>query len=128
MDHVDSLGVFQGGVIFTGANACLNLLATAAENLPNLNSTDHDIDQIFSSRIGKDTESAILRGVFHAQLAAIKNIANAMQPGAKIIATGGEVERIAMHLPEEWEFDPLLVLNGVHSIGKASFAGNAQNQ
>ncbi len=128
VDYVDSLGVFQGGVIFSGANACLNLLATAAENLPNLTSTDHDIDQIFSSRIGKDSESAILRGVFHAQLAAIKNIANAMQPGAKIIATGGEVERIAMHLPEEWEFDPMLVLNGTLSIGRAILTGNPQNQ
>ena len=117
IDHIDKAGVFQGGVIFPGASSCLKILAQATHDLPELSHSER-LDAIMSEVIGKDTELAILRGVYQSQLDAIREITRKISRNGKVFATGGEIELLQEYLQGHWRVEPLLVLTGAHHLGK----------
>ena len=131
IDWVNSKHVFQGGVIFPGASTKLRYLATATDALPDLSDDQStvDIDQIMGDVIGRNTRMAILRGVFHSQLAAIKNIVDSIcareENNCDVFATGGGIQRLKDHLPKQWKVVPELVLNGAYEIGKSLMESTA---
>ena len=126
IDFVDSEKVFQGGVIFPGAAACLKQISESAPALPDLSQREfaESLNEVLNSRLGKSTEPAIIGGVYQSQIAAITKIATDMTGESKceIYATGGGVDDIQNHLPEHWNFVPDLVLRGAKSIGQRMMA------
>jgi len=128
IDFVDSKKVFQGGVIFPGAAACLKQISESAPALPDLSQRKFtaSIDEVLKARIGKSTEPAIIGGVYQSQIAAITRIATDMaaesESKCEIYATGGGVNDIHDFLPENWNYVPDLVLRGAKSIGQRLMA------
>ena len=118
IDLVDSAACFQGGVIFPGIGTNLKTLARATHDLPDLETGTAQVKQIMEDVIGKDTEMAILRGVFRSQLAAYEKISHDISATSPIIATGGVIELMKEFLPTHWHFEPLLVVRGAYEIGK----------
>lgn len=131
IDFVDCERIFQGGVIFPGAAACLKQISESAPALPDLSLRKFtvSIDEVLKARIGKATEPAILAGVYQNQIAAITKIASDMATGfesnCEVYATGGGVADIRNHLPENWNYVPDLVLRGAKSIGQRLMAEGA---
>lgn len=117
--------VFQGGVIFAGAETCLRQMSQAAPALPDLSLRDSlgDLESILQNIAQPSTVPAILSGVYQNQIAAITNIAGKMAKDTdatcQIYATGGGIADIQNHLPQDWNFVPDLVLRGAKAIGGA---------
>jgi len=121
--------VFQGGVIFPGAETCLRQMSQAAPALPDLSKRESlgDLETILKQVAQPATVPAILSGVYQNQIAAITNIAMKMadETGAdcQIYATGGGIADIQNHLPQDWNFVPDLVLRGAKAIGQTLMQG-----
>ncbi|MGB1928184.1 MAG: type III pantothenate kinase [Mariniblastus sp.] len=124
IDWVDSQGIFQGGVIFPGAESNFKRLNASTDALPDLglNSGKSLSSQGFDSVIGKSTSDAIQKGVYHSQKYAILEIVKQM---AKIsteppvtFATGGGLKYFSEQLHQDWRYIPDLVLQGARAIGK----------
>ena len=124
IDYVDVDSVYQGGVIFPGVGSNLKTLARVTHDLPDLETETAQINKIMAGVIGKDTEMAILRGVFLSQLAAFEKISHDISPESPVVATGGVIELMREFLPSAWHYDPQLVLRGAYEIGRAVH-GNA---
>jgi type III pantothenate kinase len=132
IDLVDRNLVFQGGVIFPGAESNFRRLADYTHALPNLgrgNQPDASRGP-FSDVIGKSTNDAILKGVYQSQISAIRGIAKQMATRsvrrATIFATGGGITDIAGDLPQSWDLVPDLVLRGARSIGRSLLSRNGK--
>lgn len=117
IDKVDSDGVFQGGVIFPGAGSCLKLLSRSTSNLPDFSQHQLSIETIAAKPIGKNTEFAILRGVYQSQRSALMQIVENLSNDCHVVATGGEIEFMQERLPSHWQIEPLLVLLGAQELG-----------
>jgi len=128
IDKIDAQGIFQGGVIFPGAGSCLKLLSRSTSNLPDFSQHQLSIDRIASEPIGKNTESAILRGVYQSQMSALTNIVNNISDDCHVVATGGEIEFMQQRLPKHWQVEPLLVLQGANELGVQLFAKQLNKQ
>ena len=122
IDKVDTDGVFQGGVIFPGAGSSLKLLSRSTSNLPDFSQHQLSIDSIAAEPIGKNTEFAILRGVYQSQLSALTTIVNNISADCHVVATGGEIEFMQQRLPDHWHVEPYLVLQGAHELGIRQFS------
>ncbi len=124
IDWIDVERVFQGGVIFPGAEACLRILSLETIALPDLSLLHRDIAivEIMTEPIGRGTQLAILRGVFQSQVASMKYIVESIcsihDGRCNVIATGGGVQRLAEFLPDDWSIVPDLVLHGATGIGR----------
>ena len=118
IDRIDSDAIFQGGVIFPGAKVNLQSLAKATCQLPSLAHENSDLKKLADKPIGKNTEHAILSGVFHAQLYALINIANLLSKDDNVIATGGQTSLFSGFLPPSWKFCEQMVLQGALEIGR----------
>ena len=118
IDKVDRKGTFQGGVIYPGARSCLRLLADSTSQLPDLTDGKLSAKEIAASPIGKNTEMAILRGIYQAQMVAFQSIVKNMSDNCHVVATGGEVEFVQDFLPSDWHVEPFLVLLAVRELGK----------
>ncbi len=120
IDYVDAKGVFQGGVIFPGAESNFRQLCEHTDALPNLDRS-HRNSSTFLEPIGKSTNDAIVKGVFYAQVAAIIGIVNHLSlishDQAHVYVTGGGSIDLIEMLPENWNDVPDLVLRGAKSIG-----------
>jgi type III pantothenate kinase len=127
VDLVQSDSVFAGGVIFPGAKTMLRILARQTTALPDLSNLGiagaldgENIDHPFPV-VGRSTKQAILRGVYQTQLSALKNIVATIQSQSdeslQVVATGGGFIELKPWLPNDWIFDPLLILKGALSIG-----------
>jgi type III pantothenate kinase len=129
IDFVDRRLIFQGGVIFPGASACLQALAQTTEALPDLSQPSHltQLGNLKKELIGYSTQTAILRGVYHAQISAIKSIVakmiRASSDEASVYATGGGISQLEKYLPLQWNFVPDLVLRGTRAIGHRHLFG-----
>ena len=116
--------IFQGGVIFPGAETCLRQMSQSAPALPDLSdrSSLSKLDDILQKVAQPSTVSAILSGVYQNQIAAITNIATKMAldvgKQCRVFTTGGGIADIQNHLPQEWNFVPDLVLHGAKAIGQ----------
>jgi type III pantothenate kinase len=128
IDWVDEQLVFQGGVIFPGADSNFRQLAKYTDALPDLSQRDRDesgmnLDGALEGLFGKSTTSAILQGVFQSQIAAIRGVVQRMASRSNrqptVLTTGGGIADIAGGLPDDWDDVPDLVLRGAKSIGRA---------
>ena len=124
IDFVDSNGVFQGGLIYPGATSNLRMLSESTDALPDLSSDQflHLAGDLTKEFIGKSTRPAILRGVYQAQIGAIKQIvadqSSSSDQTPAVYLTGGGIKAIDSALPEPWIRVPDLVLRGARSIGR----------
>ncbi len=124
IDLIDSNLVFQGGVIFPGAESNFRRLAEYTHALPDLGRENRPNASRgpFSNVIGKSTNDAIIKGVYQSQISAIRSITEQMAscsaPRATVFATGGGISDISNDLPQSWDFVPDLVLRGARSIGR----------
>ena len=124
IDFVDHDLVFQGGVIFPGAEASFRQLFEYTNALPDLRwaNRQQPLGDDHLGVIGKSTTEAILRGVFQSQITAIRGIVAQIAADAKhrpiVYATGGGLADVAQCLPSDWEFVPDLVLRGARTIGR----------
>ncbi len=123
VDYVDHNSVFQGGVIFPGADSNFRMLGEYTDALPDLSGYLREKENAaVGSVIGKSTTEAILAGVYHAQAGAIVGIVNEMIYGSVscpvVFATGGGIADIKQFLPDYWNYVPDLVLRGAREIGR----------
>ena len=123
IDLVDVNTVFQGGVIFPGAEATLESLSDATDALPDLSDRFYlNFLEDFKTIAGKSTYPAIVRGVYHSQIGGIKHIVNRYRRSLKqdvaVYATGGGIFDLQRGLPEDWNFVNDLVLRGATLIGQ----------
>ena len=134
IDWIDVNRVFQGGAIFPGAAASLRVLSLETSALPDLSLQLQDIviKEIMAEAIGRNTQMAILRGVFQSQLASMKRIVESIcsshHDHCNVIATGGGVLRLAEFLPDDWNIVPDLVLQGAMGIGRILSSKHAGNR
>jgi type III pantothenate kinase len=123
IDLVDENQVLQGGLIFPGVSTSLRSLCSATDALPDLASSRHELQNtdLTNISVGRNTEDAIMRGVFQAQLASIKQIVREIreitQLDCDVFATGGGIKDLRRFLPDQWNFVDDLVLRGTYAIG-----------
>lgn len=133
IDLVDENLVFQGGLIFPGADSNFRRLAEFTHALPDLarESRSNAAESPFSDVIGKSTPDAIMKGVYQSQITAIRGIAKQLATRtakrATIYATGGGIVDIAGDLPQSWDYVPDLVLRGARAIGRILLNQSGQN-
>ena len=124
IDLVSQENVFLGGLIFPGAHTNLKFLANETDALPDL--ADEGIAclklEYGPGFLGKSTESAILLGVYQAQMSAMKvavqQLTKLVNTSSAVYLTGGGIQEILQWLPDEWQFVPDLVLRGAREIGR----------
>jgi type III pantothenate kinase len=118
IDLIDENSVFQGGTIFPGAATNLKSLSNSTAALPNLTTSDLNLEKFQSCFVGKNTADAMMCGVLHSQIFAITKIAGNLSD-KNVVATGGQVELLADYLPGHWKIVPQLVLQGAIEIGQS---------
>ena len=121
IDYVDADEVFQGGVIYPGAESNFRQLAQHTDALPDLSRSNRKCPTA-DDMIGKSTMDAILKGVFHSQAWAIRGIVERLTPHAgqatPVYVTGGGIADLMDFFPDAWNDVPDLVLRGAKEIGK----------
>jgi len=129
VDALDGGGVFRGGVIFPGARGMRAALRESTGNLAGHNAggecgsgAEHPVGA--PDPIATDTRSAVMSGAWLAVAGGI-DLAVARQrealPGdCRVLATGGDAERIAPLLASGVEINPDLVLRGLAVIAAES--------
>ncbi len=121
IDLVDSEDVFQGGVIFPGAETSFRSLHRSTGNLPDVKVPWIDVN--LEQAIGDSTESAILAGVVSAQAFSIRGIvdriSSKLDNNPFVVASGGGIAVIRQLLPNDWHYVDHLVLQGVASVARS---------
>lgn len=126
VDLLDGDGFFRGGVIFPGVRGMGAALHRYTENL-----ASHQVDgaaaapaEVNSTAIATDTGSAIAGGTLLAVAGgielAVARQRQSLQAQCRIIATGGDAERIVPLLTGAVEIVPQLVLRGLAIISRWS--------
>ncbi len=130
IDYVDAAEVFQGGVIYPGADSNFRQLAQHTDALPDLSHQTRS-SKAYMDCFGKSTQEAILKGVFQSQAWAIHGIARQLQACSKIktpvYVTGGGIPDLIKLLPDDWFDVPDLVLRGAKLVGSRIFGRQASN-
>ncbi len=116
VDWVSREGVFEGGNIFPGAQACFDWLSKGTDQLPEVDGAGFP-DLPF----GRNTVDAMLSGVFRSQAGGICRLVGnlremAGQPDLPVWMTGGGIAAIRSLLPIDWIHQPELVLRGLHDL------------
>jgi len=118
IDLVDTNGVFQGGVIFPGAETSFQSLFRSTGDLPNVFEQWNDVN--LERAIGDSTESAIVTGVLSSQACSIRGIVDritkTLDSAPVVFATGGGIAPIRKLLPSEWHYVDHLVLRGIAGV------------
>ncbi len=110
VDFISANKEFMGGVIAPGLRACANSLVTNAPLLAGYQLSGE------VSLPGKNTGQAIRSGLVYLISGGIEKVVNELKKldsSAKIIATGGDFERIKDYLSFEAIFEPDLLANGM---------------
>lgn len=128
IDLIDENLVFQGGHIFPGAESNFRQLADNTSALPDLSMEKREgrFSNLKFGAIGKSTSSAILQGVYQAQIGSIRGIVEAISSNQieqpTVFTTGGGIKDISDFLPDNWRNVPDLVLLGAKAIGQKLIA------
>ena len=121
VDLLDGDGLFRGGVIFPGVRSMGLALHRQTENLT-LDGTDDLAAEVDFA--ATDTRSAIAGGTLLAVAGgvdlAVAHQRQSLQAQCRIIATGGDAERIVPLLTAAVEIVPQLVLRGLAIISRGS--------
>ncbi len=111
---LDQEGNFIGCYFFPGMKSCVRSLGDEAALLPNLNRIEKP-----AVEFGKNTEDAILSGVFYGTLSSIEGIANHYDRmmGKKVtrVISGGFSKVIASTLTD-FKFDLDIVMRGLYYL------------
>ena len=122
-DFVNEYEVFEGGLIFPGAQTSLAYLSHAADALPDLSSPEQlkMVGNLDRELFGRDTETAMLLGVYQALLGGLRHIVERMtvdlEKNCPVYVTGGGALALEKYLPPQWKLVPDLVLRGAREIG-----------
>ncbi len=123
VDLLDGDGFFRGGVIFPGVHSMGLALHGQTENLT-LDGADDPAAEVDSAATATDTRSAIAGGTLLAVVGgielAVARQKQSLQAECRIIATGGDAERIVPLLTGAVEIVPQLVLRGLAIISRWS--------
>ena len=132
IDLVDADNQFCGGLIFPGAASMLNTLAAQTDALPDLSRViGAELREKLFAEYGRSinplpthgtsTEMAMLLGVYHAQVSAIRHGVQSLSQLSgnlpDVYVTGGGIDDLLDWLPDNWQFVPDLVLQGAYHIG-----------
>lgn len=133
VDLVTSASVFVGGVIFPGARTMLRMLAQQTAALPDLanigihGAFEGELDFEKNSHdefpvVGKSTRQAILMGVYQTQISTLRSVVTSIKfqsaDPPTVVTTGGGIRELRPWLPQEWIYDPLLLLRGASSLAQ----------
>lgn len=102
---------FLGGTIFPGMQTAFASLRAETEQLPLIEEYQYP-----EFVIGKSTREAILSGVIHGQVGAIKHIAGLVidqLDSPEVVVTGGGIKPLGPSLPDHWKYVSDLVLQGI---------------
>lgn len=128
---IDAQGTFRGGAILPGFLLCAKALHHYTEVLPLL--TVRQIVDVPTATaghpvLGRNTEQAMLSGIFWGQIGAIREIASRLQSEAGgvplMLLTGGGAALLEPHFPDA-RHEPHLALQGLVLVasGMASAGG-----
>jgi type III pantothenate kinase len=113
-DAVSKKGEYLGGVIFPGIQISMEALFKNTAKLPRVEMTTP------KNVIGKSTVESIQSGAVNGFVGMVENLIGKIRaeldPGAKVIATGGVVDWIAEQCPQIEIIDPFLTLEGMRII------------
>jgi len=112
---IDTMAVYEGGIIFPGIKLMLNSLNSNTAQLPKVDLKD------YTSFIGKDTRSSIASGVLNSTISLIEKAHNHLTnvlgiDTVKIYITGGNANIIQPFIKYENVFVEDLVLLGVKAV------------
>jgi type III pantothenate kinase len=116
-DIVNARGAYCGGVIAPGLNAMTDYLHEKTALLPRLTVQEP------RRAIGRSTVEAMQAGAIIGYRGLVRGLLQAIQKELKtrqklkVIATGGQAELVARHLPEIQKVDQKLTLEGLRLIG-----------
>ena len=116
IDRIDDKGAFQGGTIFPGIALSLNSLGTGTSKLPHLGEKEFSVPEL----PGRNTQDAILAGVFYSHLGAAEKIVALLQSEfgeMPVLTTGGNGKWITQYANVESQYCESLVLEGLWHMG-----------
>jgi type III pantothenate kinase len=118
-DVVDRAGNYVGGIIAPGLAVMTDYLHEKTALLPRIRIRE------VKSPIGKSTEQAMLVGAVHGYRGLIRELIIELKRELKVrrlpvVATGGYAQLIASKLPEITAVDPLLTLEGLRLVWRAT--------
>ena len=115
VDLVTGDGIFRGGSILPGLRLSARAMHDYTARLPLLNVDESRVD--LPVLPGRNTEEAMLAGLFVGQLGAVREIASRLQQAAEhvfhqsqpaeLLVTGGGGRQLADHLPNAFFVDSL---------------------
>jgi len=120
-DCIDSKGNYLGGAIAPGPAISAESLTQKTAKLPSVNI------KLPENVIGRSTVECIQSGLYYGYIGLVKEILlrlkNKMQPGVKIIATGGLANLISKEIKEIKNIIPELTLEGIRIIWQKENGG-----
>lgn len=129
VDALDGGGVFRGGVIFPGVRGMRAALRQSTENIAGHTGAGErgnraDDPAVAPDPLATDTRSAVMSGAWLAVAGgidlAVARQREALRGDCRVLATGGDAERIAPLLACGVEMAPDLVLRGLAVIAAES--------
>lgn len=123
---LDGAGRFLGGAIAPGLGMLAGALPAGAASLPPVRVAEGPV-----SAVGRNTREAMAAGVGHGYRGAVREILAELHRELgpwKIVATGGNVRRLAGVLPGAAEIDPDLTLHGLRIIGARNPASKRRSR
>jgi len=123
-DVVNRAGNYAGGIITPGLAAMTEYLHEKTALLPRIKIRE------VRSRIGRNTEEAMLIGAVHGYRGLIRGLIGELKAELKakklpVVATGGYAKLISEKIPEITAVDPLLTLEGLRLVWEAHFGNPA---
>lgn len=119
VDVISTDGAFEGGTILPGFELCAHALHRYTSLLPLIELEALQTDP--PRAIGKNTEAAMLSGLFWGEVGAIEKILQLqmqdLEETPDVFLTGGAAPLIAPHLTMDFQNVPNLALLGLVSIG-----------
>ncbi len=114
--------VYKGGAILPGLGLMRDVLHERTARLPRIEIPGPAGIGV----IGKDTESAMLSGLFYGSAGAVERIISGAEEAEgeiyKVVVTGGYASLILPYLRRDYFFEPVLVLKGMRAIFERAYA------
>jgi type III pantothenate kinase len=111
---VSAEGAFQGGVIMPGFRMCAEALFNGADFLPLTRLQPNDEPPPV---VGKNTDDAILSGLFWGAVGSVREIITRMKADLAtepaLFITGGDLRRLSLFVADHAQYLPHLVLSGI---------------
>lgn len=111
---ISATGAFEGGVILPGFRMCAEALFAGADFLPLTRLQPNDEPPPV---LGKNTDDAILSGLFWGAVGSVREIITRMKvdlpSDPTLYITGGDLRRLSLFVADQAQYLPHLVLSGI---------------